>query len=380
MGSVGNRRAIMYMQYLEHLNFDSVDELGERLNSYYPSDSGVEWGYIVHDKDIDPETETLIRPHVHVMIYNSDKFSVKKLKEIFNETKQQYFEFMENKLAGFMYLIHAAKKDQGKYQYNELDVVANFDYVEYINKRHHDSSRIDEVLLNVSKGDITFRDIMNDEELSMMYIKHKSNFENALSLAVERRKRMIEEEGINKTVVFVYSDEQRSGTGKTFYAKHKANEYAKRTGKQIYETSSSNDPFQNYRDEEIVILDDIRPSDFEVTDMLKLLDNNQITSSRSRYNNKTILADLIIITSIYTPMEFFERMKNSTNEPIDQFIRRITYAAKITPKLENSELKEVEVSVLKSERLDEPEEVMDVYTNAVRYKTYFRFKDTQKKS
>ena len=114
--------------------------------------------------------------------------------------------------------------------------------------------------------------------------------------------------------------------------------------------------------------------------MLKLLDNNQITSSRSRYNNKTILADLIIITSIYTPTEFFEQMINSHDEPIDQFIRRITYAAKITPKLEKSELKEVEVSVLKSERLDKPEEVRDAYTNTVSYKTYFRFRETQKKS
>jgi len=372
-------RSVMYMQYLEYLNFDSVDELGERLEEYYPKGSNVQWGYIVHDKDIKPDG-SLKRPHIHVMIYNPDKFSLTKLKEVFNETKQQYFENFKNKLAGFMYLVHAGKKDSGKYQYDVTDVVTNFDYIGYMSQRHHIKSRIDEILLSVSKGDITFQDIMNDEEMSMMYINHKNKFESALKLATERRKRIIEEKGINKTVVFVYSDDKRSGTGKTFYAKHKANEYAKRTGKTIYETSSSNDPFQDYRDEEIVILDDIRPSDFEVNDMLKLLDNNQITSSRSRYSNKTILADLIIITSIYTPVEFFERMINVTDEPIDQFIRRITYAAKIVPKLEKSELKKVEVSVMRAERLDSPIEIKNPITNTVDYTTYFRFRDTQKKS
>lgn len=380
MGNSVNRRSVMYMQYLEHLNFDSVDELEQRLEEYYPKGSNVEWAYIVHDKDVSSEDGSLIRPHVHVMLYNSDKFSVSKLKEIFKESKQQYFEYFKNKLAGFMYLVHAGKADSGKYQYDLTDVVTNFDYVGYISERHHISTRIDEILLSVSKCDITFQDIMNDEEMSMMYINHKNKFESALKLANERRKRIIEEQGINKTVVFVYSDDKRSGTGKTFYAKHKANEYAKRTGKTVYETSSSNDPFQDYRDEEIVILDDIRPSDFEVNDMLKLLDNNQITSSRSRYSNKTILADLIIITSIYTPTEFFERMINVTNEPIDQFIRRITYAAKVVPKLEKSELKKVEVSVMRSERLDNPIEIKNPITNTVDYTTYFRFKDTQKKS
>ena len=73
-------------------------------------------------------------------------------------------------------------------------------------------------------------------------------------------------------------------------------------------------------------------------------------------------------------------MINVTDEPIDQFIRRITYAAKIVPKLEKSELKKVEVSVMRAERLDSPIEIKNPITNTVDYTTYFRFRDTQKKS
>jgi len=378
----------MYTQQLEYLDnsFKKIDDLESRLREYFPEGSDTEWAMIIHDKDMLPTGE-LKSPHVHVMMYNKNKFSYKILKEVFKEEKQQYFEWFNNKLAGFMYLTHMALADQHKYQYDKRDVVSNFDYEDYVMTRHHVSDdNLRSILQTIIDGELSKKDVMDDSKLSSLYVSHKQKFDNAFNLALEKQKQDYERNGIEKSVLFVYSEDKRSGTGKSYYARQKAREIAESRNELIYETSASNDPFQNYMGEEIVILDDLRPEDFKVTDMLRLLDNNYITSVESRYSNKTVVASFIIITSIYSPEEFFRRMSGSKDEPLDQFIRRLTYAAEVKPIVERSMLKEKEITVYKSQRLDKPEEVKVTSQNAlgefetITYKHYFKLSSVKKKN
>jgi len=54
---------------------------------------------------------------------------------------------------------------------------------------------------------------------------------------------------------------------------------------------------QDYKGEDILLLDDLRDTTFDYTDLLKILDNHTKSTSRSRYHNKAFVGDTIIITS-----------------------------------------------------------------------------------
>ncbi|WP_240388936.1 Rep family protein, partial [Brevibacterium casei] len=86
-----NRRAIMYVQQLEHMAYE-FDELYERLDSNF-EDTNTEFAMIIHDKDLNEDGEE-VKPHVHVMLYNSNKFAISELRELFNEDSNNCFEYM----------------------------------------------------------------------------------------------------------------------------------------------------------------------------------------------------------------------------------------------------------------------------------------------
>ena len=108
-----------------------------------------------------------------------------------------------------------------------------------------------------------------------------------------------------------------TGTGKTTYAKH----ICDNQHKTYCVSSSSNDPMQDYKGEDVLILDDIRDSTFKFSDLLKVLDNHTNSTVASRYNNKAFIGDTIIITSAVPLMKWYE---NKTDEDRAQLYRRIT--------------------------------------------------------
>ena len=59
---------------------------------------------------------------------------------------------------------------------------------------------------------------------------------------------------------------------------------------------------QDYKGEDVLILDDLRDSDFKFTDLLKILDNHTKSTVKSRYHNKAFIGDTIVITS-YKPLQ-----------------------------------------------------------------------------
>lgn len=92
-----------------------------------------------------------------------------------------------------------------------------------------------------------------------------------------------------------------TGLGKTTFAK----QYCELRGLSYCISSASNDPLQDYKGEDVLILDDFRGDakrgdkhrTFEFHDFLKLLDPHTRSTGKSRYHNKAFLGDLIIITS-----------------------------------------------------------------------------------
>mgnify|MGYP001941984350 FL=1 len=268
-----NRRCIEYSQQLDYLNFDSYEELLEHIKkSIDEHDVNYEYAAILHDKDIDDNGE-LSKPHVHVLFYDKNKLSKELLKEIVNDHAWNQFTYKDNKVQAMKYLIHDTSQSTEKYQYSVHDVTANFDYVEFISRNQSYSRTVDNIITSIINGSITYTDLVKDDDLSLAYAKNRSRFDNALSIASERKAVAKDSKGVS--VIWIHSD--YSGIGKSYYARKKANEYIGDSKKSIYETSASNDLFQDYKGQEVVIIDDLKPQDIELSELLRSVSYTHLT-------------------------------------------------------------------------------------------------------
>ena len=118
----------------------------------------------------------------------------------------------------------------------------------------------------------------------------------------------------------------KAGTGKTYYAK-------KLLESMKYDyciSSSSNDIFQDYKGQRAIILDDLRDSDIEFVELLKMIDNNTQSSVYSRFQNKVFVGKMIVITSS-VPIKFWYRaMQYNNREDLKQLYRRINSYVLVT--------------------------------------------------
>ena len=77
-----------------------------------------------------------------------------------------------------------------------------------------------------------------------------------------------------------------------------------------------------YRQEPVLILDDLRPSCLGLSDLLKMLDPYNTSSVKSRYKNKFLNCDIIIITTVLSIDTFYDNVFAEQKEPITQLKRR----------------------------------------------------------
>ena len=85
------------------------------------------------------------------------------------------------------------------------------------------------------------------------------------------------------------------------------------------------DNYESYQ--HIALLDECRPDMFETyRDMLSILDNYQERAvAPARYYDRELALDTIIITTVYSPYEFYRKMHvKSTIDEFHQLERRIT--------------------------------------------------------
>ena len=131
----------------------------------------------------------------------------------------------------------------------------------------------------------------------------------------------------------VYYIMGKPGAGKTWFA----TEFAHRLIKTVKEKSGENwslgktastNPVDDYRGEEVLLMDDVRGSTMRADDWLTLLDPRNASPSSARFHNKVVTARVIIITACIPPYEFFYYSKGvgqgtAQEEAIDQFLRRL---------------------------------------------------------
>lgn len=339
----GNRtkaKNMMYMQQLKHLPTETIDNLIIEVEKTNPK----KYALIVHDKDKDEQGEP-VEEHVHLMISyengRSVKNTAKKLKD-----KPQYIQIWNGKAEnGYSYLIHATKDSITKYQYSPSEVRANFNYQEEIRRiteKVEKSRQLknSELLLDaLYKGEITKEEI--EKSLSgSQYGRMKRQIEDVWSKHLQFKAKEWREEmkksGKQIEVIWISG---KSGTGKTSLAKA----YAEKLNRPYFITGSSRDIFQNYSGEHTMIIDEFRVNMIQYPDLLRILDpfGSQVMAP-SRYSDKALSCDLIIITSPYSPVAFYNKLFakefENTIDSLEQLLRRIT----LTIEMDDSHIKAVE--------------------------------------
>ncbi|MBL1228283.1 replication protein [Enterococcus sp. BWB1-3] len=296
------------------------------MNKLKPSKCAV----ILHDKDVN-DVGKAKAPHIHIMVTFENARSLKNIAHLLGIEPQYIEQWKGESLNGYSYLIHATTNAEHQYQYSTDEVMANFDFDEVMEQARQGIQRVtkttsakDEIIIRayldeLKKGSVALKEV-EDALTGSQFAKAKPRLEHVArkrrdTLAEEWRKDMLET-GRSIDVIYIYG---HAGVGKSRLAK----DYAEKSDSDYFLIGSSRDPFQQYDGQSTIILDELRPSTFPYNDLLKLLDPfNTYSNAPSRYFDKALTADLIIITSPYSPKEFYQRIIKSDkhfDERIDSY-------------------------------------------------------------
>ena len=284
------------------VDFLKEDIINEVLNKSCIRD----YAYIIHHSDR-KEDGSLKDAHYHICIRFKDAYDTKYIAQWFN-IGEQFISKVKGRWSDVLkYLTHANAPT--KFQYSVDEVVSNFDFKKEINKNNN-KDIVNDIIKQIEAGEI--REYNQFDKIPIeIWSRNKTLIKNALEYYREMK---FMEKDREITVIFCTGD---TGTGKTTFAK----EYAKMTKKSICISSCSNDVMQDYKGEDVIVLDDMRDDSFKFTDLLKILDNHTKSTMASRYFNKGFLGDTIIITSYKDVEEWY---KEVPDESRCQLFRRIS--------------------------------------------------------
>ena len=326
--STAKYKNMMYTQQMEHLPFRTREELEERIKTKLaPKKYAISE---VHDKDID-EDGNPVKEHIHVMLCFQNARSLKNVASILGDKPQYLEKWDERANNGFAYLVHATSGAKVKAQYSPEKVLANFPYAEELKKqtlevlKKKSRQKID-VLLDAYYNEEMTLDELEQELTGAQYGRYKKQIDTITSKILERHADIWRQDMLKNNrrvkVIWIYG---AAGTGKTSLA----SSIAKQDGRAYYVSGSSRDVFQSYNGEHILILDELRSNVIPYHDLLRILDpfgNQERIMAPARYSDKSLACDLIIITTPFNPVDFYDEIFDDINtvDSLEQLVRRIT--------------------------------------------------------
>lgn len=325
----------MFVQQIEYFQSSNLQDIIEYMtNTLKP----IRFAGILHDKDIGQDGN-LVAPHIHLVLQFESARSLNNLAKLTKQPIQCFEQWRGSVNNAYSYLVHHTKSNQDKYQYHPKEVIANFDYLLLLNtieknvtKRYeiNDTMIIDNLLDLLYTGDITKSEI--EQRLTgSQYAKARQKIETVYLKRLETQAELWRQEMIDKneivTIIWLFG---KAGTGKTRLAR----QYAEQYDLNYFITGSIRDPFQQYNLEHVIILDELRPHQFDYSDLLKMFDPYNVKAmASSRYFDKPLLANIYIITSPYSPYDFFleltKKRKTSHIDSWGQLMRRLSLVVEV---------------------------------------------------
>lgn len=312
-------RNMMYTQQLSHLPFQLID-LEEIIAALAPE----KFAHIIHDKDVNENGEPA-DAHLHLMMTFKNARSMNSVAKSLCD-KPQYIERFDRQAEnGYAYLIHRTDNAKNKHQYSIDEVTANFDYPDFISEIekkvlsaaiHNDTN----ILLDAFKAGHISKNELEERLSGSEYGRIRSQIENIHSLILRQKAEKWRQEatalGKILKVIWLYGT---AGTGKTSLAK----QIVKKEKLSLFMSGSSKDMFQNYNGENAIIIDDMRPRTINYEDLLRITDPHSIEygiNAPSRYYDKALACELIIITSPFSPRDYyFREILTAEQRRIDTF-------------------------------------------------------------
>ena len=313
-------RQFMYVQDLDHLSVKESD-----FKQIMNQSGALEWAYIKHDKDPKHDKDgKLIRPHFHAVLKYENPQKISSIAQLFND-QNQYVQVWKGRIANaYSYLLHETDEaqEQGKHVYKASEVVASFDFpkrMESIRSKIKLSPKyINSLIDQYAQGKISYKELEAKIGITEL-AKRKRLIDQvtALRAAKEHEEWLKSFAGKPMHTLWLWGT---AGVGKTRYA-----EYVFRNKKYAI-LGSSRDYFQTYNGEHYVILNDLRPTDFTYSDLLRILDPYQHDKAApSRYRDKALSVEELIITTPYPPDKFYMSIyiDDRQVDTFDQLARRI---------------------------------------------------------
>ena len=273
---------------------------------------------ITHDKDVNTAE------HIHIMMSSQNARHITSIANIIGD-KPQYVEHWKGSANnGFSYLIHQTDNSKHKFQYDESEVTANFDFPALMRrtrakvKKQNEDDKIKNLLDSFKAGYVTKEEV-EDTLTGSEYGSLKSRIENIYVYRMQEEAKQWRKEALEqgKTIKLIWIF-GKAGTGKSRLAKA----YAKKLKCSYYITKTSRDLFQSYKGEHTIIIDDIRSGNLQYEDLLSLTDPFGIENgvyAPCRYHDKPVMADTFIVTSPLSPYIFYKRTVCASDERVDGF-------------------------------------------------------------
>ena len=198
--------------------------------------------------------------------------------------KSQYVDVWKGRIANaYSYLLHETEeaREQGKHVYKASEAVASFDFparMKSIRAKITKSPKyISSLVDQYAEGKLTYNELEQLIGVSQL-ARRKKLIDQITEIRAEKEheKWLKDFKGKRMKVLWLYGV---AGVGKTRFA-----EYLLRNKKYAI-LGSSRDYFQDYNGEHYIILNDLRPRDFNYSDLLRILDPYQHDKAApSRYH------------------------------------------------------------------------------------------------
>lgn len=284
------------------------------------------YAYIGHDKDYKEDCQTPRNPHTHLLIkFNNPVPSaaiIARAKAIGlpdDCIPENHLEKIKKWPAALNYLTHRDEHLNYKHVYSIAEVHSNFDWEAECEKYHSEKDlkpsnlREKEIVTGIFDGTIKEYNLM-DHMTPYEMVKYDSAISKSLKHVA--LKNMKEERDMQ--VIFISGP---SGVGKDTFAV----EWCKEKGLDYYRTNNNPDsPFDNYRGEPAIIWSDARDDIFKPHNLHQLLDNHYSSMQKSRYHDRYIAANYLLITSIIPLEKWYTEFYKKEKEDKTQLYRRIT--------------------------------------------------------